>query len=208
MFDIGISELGVIAVVALIVIGPERLPRVARLIGTMLGRAQRYVNDVKAEVNREIELEELRKLQTQMQDAARGIQQSVTSAGAEMQSAVHDAERGLQSSVDEVRKDVSTASPSIVSDATVTPVPPAIAGPADIGSGPFEPSAAGPAGSVPAPLPADPAGSIPTAPPAAPEPPPFHYTELQEPPIEAAPAAAVPGSQTKSDAPAQSSLFP
>ena len=90
MFDIGISELGVIAVVALIVIGPERLPRVARTIGTLLGRAQRYVNDVKAEVNREIELDELKKLQAQVQSAAQGIQKEMTAAGSEMQSAVHD----------------------------------------------------------------------------------------------------------------------
>lgn len=207
MFDIGISELGVIAVVALIVIGPERLPRVARLIGTMLGRAQRYVNDVKAEVNREIELEELRKLQTQMQDAARGIHESVTSAGADMQSAVHDMERGLQSSVDEVRKDVSTAVPATGNDMTVTPVPLSIAGASDIGSGPYEPSAAGPAGSIPAPLPVSTTENIPTPPP-APEPPPFQYTELQEPPLEPAPAAEIPESQTKPDAPAQSSLFP
>lgn len=95
MFDIGISEIGVIAVIALVVIGPERLPKVARTVGTLLGRAQRYVNDVKAEVNREMELEELKKLQTQMQDAARGIQEQVSSAGAEMQSAVHDMEKQL-----------------------------------------------------------------------------------------------------------------
>ena len=62
MFDIGISEIAVIAVVALVVIGPERLPKVARTIGTLMGRAQRYVNDVKAEVNREMELDELRKV--------------------------------------------------------------------------------------------------------------------------------------------------
>jgi sec-independent protein translocase protein TatB len=95
MFDIGISEIMVIAVVALVVIGPERLPRVARTIGTLLGRAQRYVNDVKAEVNREMELEELRKLQTQMQDAARSIEREVSTAGAEVQSAVVDAEQQL-----------------------------------------------------------------------------------------------------------------
>jgi len=95
MFDIGISEIMVIAVVALVVIGPERLPRVARTIGTLLGRAQRYVNDVKAEVNREMELEELRKLQTQMQDAARSIEQQVSTAGAEVQSAVVSAEQQL-----------------------------------------------------------------------------------------------------------------
>jgi sec-independent protein translocase protein TatB len=95
MFDIGISEIMVIAVVALVVIGPERLPRVARTIGTLLGRAQRYVNDVKAEVNREMELEELRKLQTQMQDAARSIEREVSTAGAEVQSAVVSAEQQL-----------------------------------------------------------------------------------------------------------------
>ena len=99
MFDIGISEIAVIAVVALVVIGPERLPKVARTVGTLLGRAQRYVNDVKAEVNREMELDELRKLQTQMQDAARGIQEQVSSAGAEMQSAVHDVQKQLNEGV-------------------------------------------------------------------------------------------------------------
>src|SRR5450755_923869 len=98
MFDIGISEIAVIAVVALVVIGPERLPKVARTVGTLLGRAQRYVNDVKAEVNREMELEELRKLQTEMQDAARGIHEQVSTAGAEMQSAVQDMEKQLNES--------------------------------------------------------------------------------------------------------------
>ena len=61
MFDIGFSEMIVIAVIALIVLGPEKLPRVARTAGHLLGRMQRYVNDVKADINREIELDELRK---------------------------------------------------------------------------------------------------------------------------------------------------
>ena len=78
MFDIGFSELMVIAVVALIVIGPERLPKVARTLGHLFGRMQRYVNDVKADISREMELDELRKLQTTMQDAARSFEQSVT----------------------------------------------------------------------------------------------------------------------------------
>ena len=112
MFDIGITEIMVIAVVALVVIGPERLPRVARTIGTLLGRAQRYVNDVKAEVNREMELEELRKLQTQMQDAARDIQQTVSTAGANVQSAVQDVEKSLNETMqplaDSVNSTVST----------------------------------------------------------------------------------------------------
>jgi sec-independent protein translocase protein TatB len=77
MFDIGFSEMIVIAVIALIVLGPEKLPRVARTAGHLLGRMQRYVNDVKADINREIELDELRKLQKEMQNTAQSIEQSV-----------------------------------------------------------------------------------------------------------------------------------
>jgi sec-independent protein translocase protein TatB len=79
MFDIGVSEIFVIAVVALIVIGPERLPRLAKTMGILFGRLQRYVSEVKADISREIELDELRKLQSTMQDAARSIEQSVSS---------------------------------------------------------------------------------------------------------------------------------
>ena len=77
MFDIGFSEMIVIALVALIVIGPERLPRVARTAGHLLGRLQRYVSDVKADINREIQLEELKKLQDEVAEQARGMEQSV-----------------------------------------------------------------------------------------------------------------------------------
>lgn len=79
MFDLGFSEMLVIALVALVVIGPERLPKVTRTIGTMLGRMQRYVNDVKAEVEREMRLEELKKLQTSVEEQARSIEHSVRS---------------------------------------------------------------------------------------------------------------------------------
>jgi sec-independent protein translocase protein TatB len=77
MFDVGFSEIVVIAVVALIVIGPERLPKVARTLGHLFGRMQRYVNDVKSDISREMELDELRKLQASVQDAAHAIEQSV-----------------------------------------------------------------------------------------------------------------------------------
>ena len=77
MFDIGFSELMVIGVVALIVIGPERLPKVARTLGHLLGRAQRYVHDVKSDINREIQLDELKKLQSQVTDSARELESSV-----------------------------------------------------------------------------------------------------------------------------------
>jgi sec-independent protein translocase protein TatB len=77
MFDIGFSEIMVIAVVALIVIGPERLPKVARTLGHLFGRMQRYVNDVKSDISREMELEELRALQTEMKDAAKSFETTV-----------------------------------------------------------------------------------------------------------------------------------
>lgn len=77
MFDIGFSELMVIGLVALIVIGPERLPRVARTIGHLTGRLQRYVADVKADINREVELDELRKMKDTVQQAASGFENSV-----------------------------------------------------------------------------------------------------------------------------------
>jgi sec-independent protein translocase protein TatB len=79
VFDIGFSELMVIGLVALIVIGPERLPRVARTIGHLAGRLQRYVADVKADINREVELDELRKMKDSVQEAASGIENSVQS---------------------------------------------------------------------------------------------------------------------------------
>jgi sec-independent protein translocase protein TatB len=78
MFDIGFSELFIIMLVGLLVIGPERLPKVARTLGAMLGRLQRYVNDVKADINREVELEELRKMKTEFEQAARSVEQSVS----------------------------------------------------------------------------------------------------------------------------------
>jgi sec-independent protein translocase protein TatB len=78
MFDVGFSEIFVIALVALIVIGPERLPKVARTLGHLFGRMQRYVNDVKADITREMELDELRKLQSTVEEAARSIEHSVT----------------------------------------------------------------------------------------------------------------------------------
>jgi len=77
MFDIAFSEVMIIAVVALIVIGPERLPRVARTLGHLFGRMQRYVNDVKSDIQREVELDELRKLKQTVEDSARSIETSV-----------------------------------------------------------------------------------------------------------------------------------
>jgi sec-independent protein translocase protein TatB len=91
MFDFSLGEIGLIGVIALIVLGPERLPKVARQVGDWIGKAQRYVNQVKADINREVELAELKKLQEEAQAAARsieasvqGIQSDLTKAGSEL----------------------------------------------------------------------------------------------------------------------------
>jgi sec-independent protein translocase protein TatB len=77
MFDLDISKMALIGVVALVVLGPERLPRVARTAGALLGRAQRYINDVKSEVTREIEIEELRKMKTGFEEAASSVHNTI-----------------------------------------------------------------------------------------------------------------------------------
>lgn len=88
MFDIGLSELMLIAVVALVVIGPERLPKVARTAGHILGRLQRYVSDVKADINREMQLDELKTLQKQMTEQVNSISNSVTHEMREVETSV------------------------------------------------------------------------------------------------------------------------
>jgi sec-independent protein translocase protein TatB len=91
MIDLGLTKLALIGVVALVVIGPEKLPKVARMAGTLYGRAQRYLNEVKSEVSREIELEELRNLQKDVEESAQSfkdeVQQSVASSIGEVESA-------------------------------------------------------------------------------------------------------------------------
>lgn len=116
MFDIGFSEIVVIAVVALVVIGPERLPKTARTLGLLFGRLQRYVNDVKADINREMELDELRGLQREMQGAAREIEQSVRSAANDVASGVRNVEHELNSAATETHE---TAKPT---EASVAPL--------------------------------------------------------------------------------------
>lgn len=95
MFDISFSELLVIGVVALVVIGPERLPKTARTLGHLFGRLQRYVTEVKADISREMELDELRKLQQQVNTAAQEIQSGVTTAVAEAQAGLRSTEAEL-----------------------------------------------------------------------------------------------------------------
>jgi sec-independent protein translocase protein TatB len=91
VFDIGFSELLVIGVVALVVIGPEKLPRVARTVGHLMGRAQRYVADVKADIAREAEFDELRRMRDSVQSTAADIEQSVTREFTSLEASVNEA---------------------------------------------------------------------------------------------------------------------
>ena len=98
MIDFGFDKIALIGAVALIVIGPEKLPKVARTVGHLLGKAQRYVADVKAEVNRSIELDELKKMKTQFEDAARDVEQTVNKEMTQAQSEFDSLGSGWQSS--------------------------------------------------------------------------------------------------------------
>lgn len=113
MIDFGFDKLALIGTVALIVIGPEKLPRVARTVGHLVGKAQRYVADVKAEVNRSIELEELKKMKTQFEDAARNVEQTVNQE-------INDTTRDLEQSWSQA---TSFASDGSGSTPLQTPVP-------------------------------------------------------------------------------------
>jgi len=97
-------EFVVIGVVALVVLGPERLPRLARTAGHLLGRFQRYVADVKAEINREMELTELKKLQSSVEDAARSIENTVRSEMHDAQKEFREAETALSQADEELKK--------------------------------------------------------------------------------------------------------
>jgi sec-independent protein translocase protein TatB len=105
MFDFSFGEIAVIGVVALVVLGPERMPKVARTIGEWIGKAQRYVNEVKSDINREMELAELKKLQEEARSAAQSIQSSV---------------QGLQADLDRAASEVSSSISPAVTDASLT----------------------------------------------------------------------------------------
>lgn len=102
MFDISFSELLIIGIVALVVIGPERLPKVTRTVGHLLGRAQRYVNDVKGDIQREVELEELRKMKQEMESAANSVQDS-------FQQTTNSIHQDFKQPLDQLEKDIAQA---------------------------------------------------------------------------------------------------
>ena len=122
MFDVSFSELMIIAIVALVVIGPERLPKVARTAGLLFGRLQRYVNDVKSDISREIQLDELKRLQADMQESARSFERSIHSG-------IQSVEQSVQQTVDATEAEVKMISTElaetpVASDAQVLPADP------------------------------------------------------------------------------------
>jgi sec-independent protein translocase protein TatB len=121
MFDVGFSELVVIGIVALVVIGPERLPKVARMAGHLLGRMQRYVNDVKADINREIQLDELKKLRTDVQDTASNLEMNIRGEMQAVETAVSQQVQAAQSALDDLAA-VSKANAPVTSDTPTTAV--------------------------------------------------------------------------------------
>jgi sec-independent protein translocase protein TatB len=126
MFDIGFSELMVIAVVALVVLGPERLPKVARTAGHLFGRLQRYVNDVKADINREIELDELRKFKTEFETAAQTVE-------SDLRTGMSQAEASIKGDIDKVDTEIKAWMNDGIFDPHVPPAatPEIAAAPAD-----------------------------------------------------------------------------
>ena len=110
MIDFGFDKLALIGAVALIVIGPEKLPKVARTLGHLVGKAQRYVADVKAEVNRSIELDELKKMKTQFEDAARDVESSVSQQMNEASTSFEKDWASIGSSLDSHSSSDSTSS--------------------------------------------------------------------------------------------------
>ncbi|WP_374263922.1 Sec-independent protein translocase protein TatB [Zoogloea sp.] len=109
MFDIGFSELIVIGIVALLVLGPERLPKVARTTGHLLGRLQRYVSDVKSDINREMQLDELKKLQEEARKSAMAFESSVRSEMASVESGVTSSLQSASAAVAELESSLKPA---------------------------------------------------------------------------------------------------
>ena len=113
MFDVGFSELLVIGIVALVVVGPERLPRVARTLGHIFGRMQRYVTQVKSDINREMELAELGKVKTEFESAARSFQADIESQASAVEREMHD----LHQSIEKPAEPSAPAAPESASEA-------------------------------------------------------------------------------------------
>ena len=144
MFDIGFSELFVIGIVALIVLGPERLPRVARTAGHLLGRLQRYVNDVKSDISREMQLEELRKLQSQVEQQVREVGNEASAVTAQVGSEVAGLSDQMRAAMAEQEKYAAIENATEPAEAASAVVPEPLSGQLSLDIS--EPAAVRPAG--------------------------------------------------------------
>ncbi|MCL2657562.1 MAG: Sec-independent protein translocase protein TatB [Betaproteobacteria bacterium] len=113
MFGVDFNELMVIGVVALIVVGPEKLPRVARTAGHLLGRLQRHVAEVKADINREIQLEEMKRLQSEMLESARELEQSFQAQARELEQSIKPVADEVQSAASELKTAVEASAAEV-----------------------------------------------------------------------------------------------
>jgi sec-independent protein translocase protein TatB len=150
MFDLGFSEIAVVAVVALVVLGPERLPKVARTAGHMFGRLQRYVANVKADIAREVDASELSKIKQEVETAARSFESSVKEQAASFESEARAIEQEAQKTLNDAvagSDNAGTSSTSAVSPdaaaltsptATATALPPATASASASGATPTQ----------------------------------------------------------------------
>ena len=126
MFDVGFSELVVIGIVALVVIGPERLPRVARTAGVLFGRLQRYVAQVKADIGREIEMSDLKQAKQEFESAARSFKAEVEAKGAEVEREIRDAQSQIERDL-AAKSDVAPAeAPALAEAPAAAPLEPPI----------------------------------------------------------------------------------
>ena len=121
MFDIGFSELMVIGVVALLVLGPERLPKVARTTGHLLGRLQRYVSDVKSDINREMQLDELKRLQEEARKSAMEFESTVRSEVASIEGGVASSIQSASSAVADLESSFKASSDVVLESSSASP---------------------------------------------------------------------------------------
>lgn len=123
MFDIAFSELLVIGVVALVVIGPERLPRVARTLGHLFGRLQRYVTQVKSDINREVDLAEFKRMKAEVETAAQNLKSGIESEAREAEQAIQSVESDIE------RQLAGTAGPATSDPGIASSLPEVVARP-------------------------------------------------------------------------------
>ena len=141
MFDVGFSEMLVIGIVALVVIGPERLPRVARTIGVLFGRMQRYVAQVKSDINREMEAADLGKVKTEFENAARSFKSDIEAQAAAAERDFREAGEYVERQLKEAKEtaaatgsaDAASAPPAVTAEPAAPSAEPAASSQLELG---------------------------------------------------------------------------